>query len=319
VRILVTGSGGLLGGRLSQFLIHAGYDLVLGTQDPAYLKARIPFSAEIARINLEHEDGLFEACRGVDVVIHAAGLNAKDCSSNPSKAFAINGLGTSLLVKSAVRRGVSLFIFISTAHVYADPLAGAIDESCILHNEHPYAASNRVGESSVIKSSNLGEIDGLVLRASNGFGAPIHPEVKCWSLLVNDLCRQFAENGEMALKSSGEQWRDFLSINEICSMVDFLIRHTDRKIDGESVNILNLGSGSSRKVVDVAKLIRTRIGLLLGKEPNLIIPKGNPTNIAEPLDFLIKRLLKLGYVSRESEFDEIDNLILYCQKNFGKC
>ena len=74
---------------------------------------------------------LLNACENIDVIVHAAGLNAKDCLENPDLALKVNGIATERLVRAASKQLVSKFIYISSAHVYTDNLSGVIEASNI--------------------------------------------------------------------------------------------------------------------------------------------------------------------------------------------
>ena len=56
---------------------------------------------------------LESATKGMDVVVHAAGLEAKLCSVNPVKALEVNGLNTAMIVEAAIASGVQQFVYIS--------------------------------------------------------------------------------------------------------------------------------------------------------------------------------------------------------------
>ena len=62
-------------------------------------------------------------------MVHAAGMNSKDCVSDPQGAHLFNGFSTGQLVKAASQKSVEKFMYISTAHVYSDQLIGSIDEN----------------------------------------------------------------------------------------------------------------------------------------------------------------------------------------------
>ena len=45
--------------------------------------------------------------------------------------------------------------------------------------------------------NQIKKIEGVILRLSNGSGFPIFPEIECWHLILNDLCRQAVEKKEL--------------------------------------------------------------------------------------------------------------------------
>ena len=132
---------------------------------------------EVVRIKWNDESTLERICEGIDVIIHAAGMNARDCAADPLGAMNFNGLATKRLVEAASRSGVKKFIYLSTAHIYASPLVGNITEKTLPQNSHPYATSHLAGESAVLHANDCGIIRGLVIRLSNAYGAPTHKNV----------------------------------------------------------------------------------------------------------------------------------------------
>ena len=189
MRILITGGFGFVGGRLAEHLAQAGHQIVLGTRNARNPPVWLP-QAKVAQIVWDDDCVLKRILDGVNVVIHAAGMNAQECADKPVVALEFNGVATARLIAAAVRVDVQRFIYFSTAHVYASPLVGTINEETYPRNLHPYATSHLAGEHAVLSTNKCGEIQGIVLRLSNAFGSPMHKSVNCWRLLVNDLCRQ---------------------------------------------------------------------------------------------------------------------------------
>jgi UDP-glucose 4-epimerase len=144
MRILVIGGFGFVGGRVAKHLHRAGYSIVLGTRQ-AYSSPEWLRQAEVVQLHWHDAAALERSCRGVDVVIHAAGMNAQDCAADPVSALEFNGLATARLLAAAIRAGVQRFIYLSTAHVYASPLVGTITENTCPRNLHPYATSHLGG------------------------------------------------------------------------------------------------------------------------------------------------------------------------------
>ena len=80
--------------------------------------------SEVVKLIWDDKDALTEACRNVDTVIHAAGMNAQDCTKDPVAALEFNGVATARLVEATCKAGVNQLIYLSTAHVYSNPLQG---------------------------------------------------------------------------------------------------------------------------------------------------------------------------------------------------
>ncbi|MFZ2541494.1 MAG: NAD-dependent epimerase/dehydratase [Gallionella sp.] len=314
MRILITGGFGFIGGRLGQHLQQAGHQIVLGSRNasspPDWLT-----QTEVVKTDWNESRALEQICNGVDVVIHAAGMNIQDCAADPVAALEFNGLATARLVAAASRAGVKRFLYLSTAHVYANPLIGTITEDTCPRNMHPYAASHLAGENVVLSAGQRGQIEGIVLRLSNVIGAPAHKDVNCWMLLVNDLCRQAVQSGQMLLRSRGLQSRDFISIAEICRVIDYFSSHD---FDSADQGVFNVGSGVSQSVLEMAKLIQQRCKLVLGFEPELLRPEKGADDKHEMLEFRPSRLAKMGVNIVLDNNLEIDKLLAFCQASYSQ-
>jgi len=312
MRILITGGFGFIGGRLASHLSNWGHQIVLGTRYARSAPDWLP-QAEVTEFEWDDDRSLELKCQDVDVVIHAAGMNAQDCAADPTAALAFNGIATGRLVAAANRSRVPRFIYLSTAHVYASPLDGIITEDTCPRNLHPYATSHLAGEYAVLRVSQLGKTEGIVLRLSNTFGVPMHKDVNCWMLLVNDLCRQAVETRKLVLHTSGLQQRDFICLGEVCRIIRCLA--TDSSTPKHH-NIFNVGTVSN-SVLEIATLIQQRCTQVLGFKPPIQRGKSKVYERQHRLTFRTDNLATLGI--RPKDIDntkEIDNLLEFCQSKF---
>jgi UDP-glucose 4-epimerase len=316
MRVLITGGLGFVGGRLAVHLAKAGHSVVLGSRKaiapPDWLSR-----AEVVQIHWGDRAALERSCEGVDVVIHAAGMNAQDCATNPVAALAFNGIATAQLVDAACRTGVQSFIYLSTAHVYASPLVGTITEKTCPRNLHPYATSHLAGENAVLYAGDRRLIQSIVLRLSNAFGAPTHEGVNCWKLLVNDLCRQAVQTGNLVLYTSGQQQRDFIPMTAVCHVLERLIIGTG--VRDSPCGIFNVGAGTSQSVLAMTQTIRQRCLHLLGFEPSLRYKNNLTAESHGPLNYRVAGLEKLAMDHDGTQIvAEVDQLLRYCAVVFGR-
>lgn len=313
MRILITGGFGFVGGRLAQYLQHAGHQVVLGTRSvrafPEWLAA-----GEVVETDWSTCCALETICAGIDVVIHAAGMNAQDCAVNPELAMEFNGAATARLVDAACRASVRRFIYLSTAHVYANPLEGSITEDVFPTNTHPYAVSHLAGENVVLSARRRGKIEGMALRLSNAFGAPTHKEVNCWTLLVNDLCRQAVQRGELILRSSGLQKRDFVPLAEVCRVAAHL---SACDFDSCAPSVVNIGTGVSMSLREMAQLVQQRCKLVLDVTPEIKCPEPGIDEKYPELEYRSNELARLGLTVIPDNGAEIDRLLSFCASSFG--
>lgn len=313
MRILITGGFGFIGGRLGQSLQRQGHDVILGTRQgecnpPVWLP-----NARVVNTPWSDAGGLKDICAGIDIVVHAAGMNAGACAADPAGAIDFNAVATARLVQAAVAAGVHRLIYLSTVHVYGSPLEGCITEDTCPRNLHPYASSHLAGEVAVLWAAQNSALESVVLRLSNAFGVPLHDRVDCWMLLVNDLCRQLATTGQMVLKSNGTQQRDFIALGKVCSIVGELM-HCDLEVLPHRV--VNVGSGVSMSVMEMAQLIQSRYEKMYGQTPQ-ISRCDTEWTAGDSLEYHSNILDSLGIQSAGNGFEEIDALLGYCMRRFG--
>ena len=314
MRILITGGFGFVGGRVAQHLHQAGHEVILGSRNERKSPEWLP-RAKVVKTDWNDGVALKNICSDVDLIIQAAGMNAQDCVADPVAALEFNGLATTRLVESASQAGVKRFIYLSTAHVYSSPLTGIINEDCCPNNLHPYATSHLAGENAVLSASQRGELEGIVLRLSNAYGAPVHKDVNCWMLLANDLCLQAVKTKKMILKSSGLQHRDFVSMAEVCCVIESF---SSCDIASSIDRIFNVGSGRSQSVRKMAQLIQNRCKVIFGFEPELSYQESRADENQEELESSQERRKKMGAVVEVKNNIEIDNLLVFCSESFNR-
>lgn len=308
MKVLVTGGFGFLGGRIAQHLATDDNEVLLGSRCARPSPVWLP-SARVVSMDWNSSTQLARVSGGCDAVVHLAGMNARDSAADPAQALAFNGGATGRLMEAASRRGVSRFIYFSTAHVYVSPLAGRITEQTPTTNGHPYATTHLAGEAAVRISGATGPTDGVSVRLSNAFGPPAHKDADCWSLLINDLCRQAATMNQLVLRSSGVQRRDFIPASDVCRAVSHFLRlPADRLGDAT----FNLGGEWAPTVWEVARLIQARCEVVLQRKPELMRIDPQSGDATQPLDYSIDALRNTGFRVVGDHVGEIDRLLAFC-------
>jgi len=314
VKVLVTGGFGYLGGRISKYLVSQNnYQIILGSRRKTGMPPWLP-RVEVVRLQWDLPGNLHHICSGVDAVVHTAGMNAQDCAADPTGAFEVNAIATGRLVDAAINSGVKRFIYFSTAHVYCSPLVGVLTEETCPVSLHPYATSHRAGEDLLRAAHQSGEIEGVVIRLSNAFGAPAHKDAKCWMLLVNDLCRQAVTNKKLVLHTPGLQRRDFIPLTDVCRAIKHLLQLSEQKLGR---GVFNIGGMWSPSIWEMACLIQSRCKALLGFEPDIIRPSPQSGELTNELDYRVDMLTKTGFQLDSGRAEEIDKLLKFCEAEFA--
>jgi UDP-glucose 4-epimerase len=311
MKILITGAFGYLGGRISSFFSSISeYEIILAStravKTPSSLK-----NIKVIQINWKDEESISNACTNIDVIIHAAGMNAQDCKINPEEALNVNGIYTARLVKNAILHKVKKIIYFSTAHVYSSPLKGIITEDVSPKNKHPYSTSNLAGENYVIQAHLSSKLQGVVLRLSNCIGAPKDINSNCWMLLVNDLCRQIIVHRKMKLNTNGKQLRNFITITDVCRVLNLFI---ELNFKSDENTIFNVGN-KTISIIEMANIIQKRCKLILGFSPKLEIKKKDNVEV-ENFQYRTDKLDSIGFKSQISYEKEIDDLLIFCKNHF---
>jgi len=311
-RVLITGGFGFIGGRLALCLAEEGQTVILGSRKSRAPPTWLPTS-KVSEILWEEERALRKICKGVDVVIHAAGMNSKDSTADPVAALSFNGLATARLVTAACKGGVKRFVYLSTAHVYTDLLVGRITERRCPTNLHPYATSHLAGEGALLHAVREKAISGGVLRLSNGFGAPTHRKVQCWNLFVNDMCKQAVTQRTLNINSNGGKYYDFLPLTGLIRTVSSFANPYSPEIGLKSSSLLNIGYGKSYSLMKMAQLIRSRCKIVLGFSPDIVCDE---CSIQRPLYYRSSFIKFEGLNDRKIYVEEIDRLLRFCDSEF---
>ena len=314
--VLISGGLGYLGGRLATRISKESYfQVILGTQKKEKALPKWLDKGEIIHLDLlSNESKIISACQNIHSIIHLASLNEIECLSSPEQALIVNCLGTLKLLKAAEITGVKRFIYFSTAHIYGSPLKGKITEETLPKPVHPYAITHRTAEDYVLAANNNKILSGIVLRLSNAVGNPVSKNISRWTLASNDLCHQAVISKKIVLRSSGEEMRDFIAIEDIeRAVLHFLDLPTTNCMDG----LFNLGGEYSLKIIELADLIASRSTNVLGYKPEIIIKRTSTENkTVEPLNYCIEKLKSTNFNLNKNLINEIDNTLNFCLNSF---
>jgi UDP-glucose 4-epimerase len=315
MRILVTGGRGYLGGRIAKAFLELGHEVTITTR---YLYQKLTNDSNLKIINpdwnSQHE--LVAICTNMDFIFHTAGLNAAACELDPTFAHEFNGNATGRLVLAAESSGAGSFVYLSTAHVYTQPLSGFIDESTVPSNKHPYATSHLLGEAKVLQGNfpSASKLKKHVIRLSNVYGSPNSLAPDCWNLFINNIAKQVAINKSISLQSNPYQLRDFLAIS------DFLNLLIGLTLDGASKEfpcLFNFGSGHTMNLLDVAHKVSTLANEIFGFTPDVIYSPTKSIVANNDLNFSTKYESLLNIYKTRSMEEEIKELLLFTRENFS--
>ena len=193
------------------------------------------------------------ACLDVDVVVHAAGMNAED-TFLILLPLSILTVSQQPICGSCISWCGKVYLFINHP-CHASPISGIINEDTAF-KPHPYATSHYAGERALLHEAKQSKLTGVILRLSNAFGAPMHQDANCLSLLVNDLCKQMVQTRELVLNTSGQQFRDFIPLSKVCCATEWFV--SGGKSDSQS-KVYNICSNAPESILSMAKMSRIAV------------------------------------------------------------
>ncbi len=316
MNILITGGLGYVGGRVANYLKekepHAHILLTTRSRNRKLPQWTEKFT--ILEMDILDESSIFNCLRDkdIDIIIHLAALNEIDSMKDPKLALEVNTKGTYRLLDLACSAGIKNLIYFSTFHVYGDVLESVITEEAPTKPFHPYAITHRAAEDFVNYFNHYYGMKTLIFRLSNGYGYPMHKEVNRWTLVFNDLCKQAVTGGKILLKSSGKQYRDFISLHDVARALHyFIFVAPDRWGDG----LYNLGGNCSMSILEVAQKISDVYRTKYKKEIKIKTKQDkNSSIVSKPIRYDIEKLIGTGFTLKGDMFYEIDKIMDLCKE-----
>lgn len=255
--ILVTGAAGFIGSNLCEILLRKGYKVLgidcflknypewikqfnlrncLGNPDFIFLESNI-LDPNITK--------LIEGLR-VDCLVHLADIpGVTTCSEvNFDEYIKHNITATQRLLEAVKNKGIKKLIYASSSTVYGEN--GEISMSEI-QNPKPislYGVSKLAGETLCHYYGYTYGIDIDVLRFFTVYGPNQRPDMAFHRFIKNMLLEE-----EIVIYGDGNQKRDFIFIDDICSIMLEII---DKEIKEE---IMNIGGGVSLSVQESIGII----------------------------------------------------------------
>lgn len=164
MKILVTGSGTLIGNCTSSYLMQKRQDII-GTYNKSYplnLKKKI----KLIKLDLSKN---FKVKENFDYLIHCAS-GIPDFNLSKKKLFNINVLGFRRLLKIAKINNIKKIILLSSTSVYGRITSKKIDENTKFNKPDNYGMTKIIMEKDLINFSKKNNIEYVILRIPGVLG-----------------------------------------------------------------------------------------------------------------------------------------------------
>ena len=279
-KVIITGVNGFIGSYMAQKCIQCGYD-VIGI-DVASIS--IINNVEYYQLNL-FEDSIDDVLKIYKpfAMIHCAGMADVNYSvQHPDSDFASNvGISRKVLYSIKNVSNKTIFIFLSSAGVYGNPIKNPIDEKHEKNPISPYALHKSLVEvicEYFVKQYN---IDVRILRIFSAYGVGLKKQI-FW-----DMGQKIRKYNKLELFGTGDETRDFIYIEDLVCAIH-LIMEAEKTVD----ITYNVANGIEISIRNIAEIFCDKCGL----SKDLIIFNqcerfGNPKNWCAD----ISKIKMLGY------------------------
>ncbi|HHP7244075.1 MAG TPA: NAD-dependent epimerase/dehydratase family protein [Elainellaceae cyanobacterium] len=257
--VIISGANGYFGRIAHEYFVKQGWQVLKATR---HADADIPFS-------LDQPETIVQAPLSVpaDLFIHAAAAHEVVCRQEPYRSIYQNVAGTRAALDFCVANDIPKFVYLSTFHVFGSP-QGTIDETTLPLPSNDYGLTNRLAEEYVNLYIRQGKLKGMVLRPSNFFGIPANiQQCRRWTLTPLAFCREAIEEKKIVLKTPGYQQRNFISIQDLCKVIQVA---TEKIEDYPLLHVVGPDTLSIRELAQQVQMAMQS----LDQEIELVLPDG---------------------------------------------
>src|SRR3989344_5336794 len=147
MNVLVTGGAGFIGSHVTKLLLENDHQVAVVDNLSRGKKESVDPRAKLIVADINNSKKVKEALKGVDAVIHMAGLIVvPESVKDPIKYCQNNVIGTVSLIESMRQAGVKKIIFSPSACFYGTPDKLPIKEDAPLRPDNPYGATKAAQE-----------------------------------------------------------------------------------------------------------------------------------------------------------------------------
>lgn len=224
--VVITGATGVLGSRVAKMLSHR----------------KPEWSISFFRADIRDQGAVESFCDSIerpDLLLHfAAVVPTARVSSDPAAAYAVNTVGTSLILQNLLRRNPNLWtLFASTSHVYR-PKFESLHETSELAPENVYGRTKLAAE---FVATDLTSWTGAGLCIARVFSMYARDQEKSF-LFPKLLSLRSARNDIVSTGVPGwNNVRDFLSADGVAEKIVRLVVNSE-------LGTLNIASGHPKTV-----------------------------------------------------------------------
>ena len=255
---LVTGGAGFIGSHVAEWLVKAGYRVVVMDDLSGGFVENVPTGAEFVKGSVQDAafvDSLFAKER-FDYVFHLAAYAAEGLSHFIKNFNYQNNLvGSVNLVNAAVNTGtVKCFVFTSSIAVYGRNQTPMVEE-LTPQPEDPYGISKYAMELDLREAKEMFGLDYVIFRPHNVYGERQNIGDP-YRNVIGIFMRQILTGQPLTIFGDGEQVRAFSYIDDVAPVIAASIERPDTWNQ-----IYNIGADRPWTVNELATTVCNAMGV----------------------------------------------------------
>jgi len=248
---------------------------ILSPYDPKSNENLTVVSGSVLNLNL-----LYSLAMQVDVIYHLAVQCLVKCNEDFKIGHETNDTGTFNVCLAAKRFGAKI-MYISSSEVYGTAQSSPMTEAHPTEPQSIYGLTKLVGEQYVSMFNKYHGVPAVIVRPFNCYGSN-HRGDQYAAVLTNYIKRALQQK-PLVIHGDGEQSRDLSYVSDTVQGIILLSKLSH----GE---IVNIGSGESVTINDLAKIVSTIAG-----QPLTVIHEAARINDVFKLEADITLARKYGY------------------------
>ena len=261
--VLVTGGAGYIGSHAVLALLDSGWKVVVIDNLTTGFRWAVPEAAEFVEGDIADQALLARliADHGIGAIVHFAGsIVVPESVEQPLKYYENNTVKSRSLIESAVKGGVSHFIFSSTAATYGLPEAVPVVETSRTEPINPYGWSKLMTERMLADTAAAHPINFCALRYFNVAGADPKGRSGQSTAGATHLIKVAVEaatgkRGAVSVYGTDYDTPDGTGVRDYIHVSDLAAAHVDalEKLieDPAASHIMNCGYGRGFSVLEV--------------------------------------------------------------------
>ena len=271
-KVLVTGATGFLGKYVVEELVEHGYQVRAFGRNSKVGRSLENSSVSFFQGDLTKADDVLEACKGMDLVVHAGALSTV---WGPWEDFyQANVLGTKYVLEACRQTGIQRLVYVSSPSIYAAPK----DQLAIKESDAPEENNLNNYIRSKLASEQLfkdyADVPSIILRPRGLFG------IGDTSILPRVI--NLSQKLGIPLIGDGRQLMDMTCVENVAMAIRLALEAPEAKSE-----VYNITNGESRAFRDLLEESLKGLGYPIKYRK---IPASLLSGIASSLEFIYKTL-----------------------------